>query len=104
MPAGGGPRLVFARLLSGLGRIVWARCGPYDKYGRVLATLYLNEQLDTEWDGNACGANGTTLYEDINAEMLRLGHGVPYEGGTKAAAPLPASRSQTPTAGATGDN
>ena len=37
----------------------------FDKYGRILGTVYNNDKLD------------------INEEMIKLGHGYPYDGGTK---------------------
>lgn len=48
-----------------LNRLVTAQCGKWDKYGRLLATIY----TDT-------GVN-------VNAWMLEQRHGVPYDGGHK---------------------
>jgi len=53
-------------------RLVTVACGPFDKYGRILVTIY---------DSAAAGGeNG----ENINEWMVSSGHGVPYEGGSKA--------------------
>ena len=49
------------------GGLVYIECGEFDKWGRVLITVYLRE-------------NG----ENVNEWMLAGGHGVPYDGGTKA--------------------
>jgi endonuclease YncB( thermonuclease family) len=46
-------------------------CGNFDKYGRVLVTLFTNDALTFEF------ANS------INHRMVAEGHGVPYYGGTK---------------------
>ena len=43
-------------------------CGNFDKYGRILVTVY----------------NGINK-ESINELMIKEGHGKPYEGGTKDA-------------------
>lgn len=46
-----------------LGKIVSVACGKWDKYGRLLVTLY-NPQ-------------------DVNQSMIEYGHAVPYDGGKK---------------------
>ena len=45
--------------------LVFIKFGKFDKYGRILGTVYNNDKLD------------------INEEMIKLGHGYPYDGGTK---------------------
>ena len=45
-------------------RNIILHCGKWDKYGRLLGTLYLN-------------------YENINNCMIRSGYGYSYNGGTK---------------------
>lgn len=45
--------------------VVEIECGAFDKYGRLLVTVY------------AAG-------ENLNEWMVQNGHGVPYDGGTKA--------------------
>ena len=45
--------------------LVFIKFGKFDKYGRILGTVYNNDNLD------------------INEEMIKLGHGYPYDGGTK---------------------
>lgn len=45
--------------------LVFIKFGKFDKYGRILGTIYNNDKLD------------------INQEMIKLGHGYPYDGGTK---------------------
>ncbi len=54
----------------GEARLVTAVCGPFDKYGRVLVTLFV-------------GAGGGARGESLNAWMVASGHGRPYAGGTK---------------------
>lgn len=57
-----------------LGKVILAALGDFDKYGRVLATLYLADRV---------AALGSAVC--VNDWMVRQGHGVPYAGGTKAA-------------------
>ena len=45
--------------------LVFIKFGKFDKYGRILGTVYNNDKLD------------------INEEMIKLGHGYHYDGGTK---------------------
>ena len=45
--------------------LVFIKFGKFDKYGRILGTIYNNDKLD------------------INQEMIKLGHGYSYDGGTK---------------------
>lgn len=60
-------------LISKLGdRIVYIGCGPFDKYGRLLVTVYARA-------GPGLTENG----ENVNQWMIANGHGVPYDGGTK---------------------
>ena len=47
------------------GSLVYIECGNFDKYGRLLVTMYAE-------DG-----------ENINEWMIKKGYGVPYEGGRK---------------------
>ncbi len=47
-----------------LDKIIKLECGPYDKYGRILGTVY--------YDG-----------VNINEQMISMGYGKPYDGGTK---------------------
>lgn len=47
-----------------LNKIVTLHCGKWDKYGRLLGTIYSN-------------------YININEHMIKNGFGYPYEGGTK---------------------
>ena len=49
---------------------VWVECGGYDKYGRLLGTLYLNASLEKP---------------SVNERMLQEGHAKSYFGGTKQA-------------------
>ena len=48
-------------------QLVYIKCGEFDKYGRLLGTLYLREN-----DENS-----------INDLMIQEGHGYVYDGGTK---------------------
>jgi micrococcal nuclease len=49
------------------GALVNIECGEFDKYGRILVTVYLRGG------------------ENLNAWMVAHGHGTPYDGGAKAA-------------------
>ena len=53
-----------ALLSKVLNKKVLLKCGKWDKYGRLLGTLYVNNQNINEW-------------------MLSAGHGYPYFGGKK---------------------
>lgn len=61
-----------------LGRKLWVRCGRWDKFGRLLGTLY-RERDD---------ATTTTQQRrpSLNDELIARGLAVAYDGGTKAAA------------------
>lgn len=56
-----------------LGNKVWVRCGGWDKYGRLLGTVYPGDQHDD--------ALGTS----INDELVTRGLARPYDGGKKTA-------------------
>jgi endonuclease YncB( thermonuclease family) len=49
---------------------VWVECGGYDKYGRLLGTIYLTAALEKP---------------SVNEQMLLQGHAKSYFGGTKGA-------------------
>ena len=49
--------------------LVYIECGPFDKYGRLLVTMYKR--------------NGTKNGESLNEWMVANRHGVPYDGGKK---------------------
>jgi endonuclease YncB( thermonuclease family) len=51
------------------GALVYIECDEFDKYGRLLATVYLR-------DGHENG-------ENVNTWMVANGHGTPYDGGKK---------------------
>mmetsp|Transcript_3567 Transcript_3567/g.4771 ORF Transcript_3567/g.4771 Transcript_3567/m.4771 type:complete len:161 (+) Transcript_3567:110-592(+) len=55
-------------------QILWAHFLDFDKYGRPLVTLYLNQYMF------CCLGNNK---ENINEMMVESGHGYPYKGGTK---------------------
>ena len=55
----------FKELTKWDSELVFIKFGKFDKYGRILGTVYNNDKLD------------------INQEMIKLGHGYPYNGGTK---------------------
>lgn len=59
-----------------LGRCVALRCGPFDKYGRLLVTVYAPLGDDQNPGARATNTN-------INEWMVAHGHGVPYDGGAK---------------------
>jgi len=48
-------------------QLVYIKCGKFDKYGRLLGTLYINE-------------NDLMSVNDL---MIHHGHGYAYDGGTK---------------------
>lgn len=48
-------------------QLVYIKCGEFDKYGRLLGTLYLDE----------------TDLISVNDMMIQQGHGYAYDGGTK---------------------
>ena len=48
-------------------QLVYIKCGEFDKYGRLLGTLYLQDEESTS----------------INDLMIQEGHGYVYDGGTK---------------------
>lgn len=56
------------------GQTVFIRCGGFDKYGRLLATIF----KPSGWLGREDGLN-------VNQWMIDNHYGVPYGGGTKAA-------------------
>lgn len=53
-----------------LNKIITLECGKWDKYGRLLAKIYVKE-------------NNNIL--NVNELMIKNGFGVPYDGGTKTA-------------------
>jgi endonuclease YncB( thermonuclease family) len=55
-------------------QLVWCHCGRFDKYGRVLVTLYKGPT----WFGKA-----NAYIDSINQKMIADGHGCEYHGGTK---------------------
>ena len=55
----------FKELTKWDSELVFIKFGKFDKYGRILGRVYNNDKLD------------------INEEMIKLGHGYPYDGGTK---------------------
>lgn len=65
--------------LIALNKVLVADLGAFDKYGRVLATVYLTNDLEAR-DGAVC----------VNEWMVSQGHGVSYAGGTKAPYAQPA--------------
>ena len=48
-------------------QLVYIKCGEFDKYGRLLGTLLINENDD----------------ESVNSLMIKNGYGYEYHGGTK---------------------
>lgn len=49
-------------------QLVYISCGNFDKYGRLLGTLYLSKNKEDV---------------SVNQMMINAGHGEPYYGGTK---------------------
>jgi len=58
--------------LAVFNKIVTIRCGKFDKYGRLLGTIIVNT-------GNVFCSNSI----NVNSFMIKEGHGIPYDGGTK---------------------
>ena len=56
-----------SKLVMNEAQLVYIKCGEFDKYGRLLGTLFLNEK-DTK---------------SVNQIMIDNGHGYKYDGGTK---------------------
>lgn len=50
-----------------LNKKVWVECGKWDKYGRLLGTIYLTSDFQ----------------QSVNQELINHGFAVPYFGGTK---------------------
>ena len=50
-----------------LDKKVWVECGKWDKYGRLLCTIYLTSDFQ----------------QSVNQELINHGFAVPYLGGTK---------------------
>lgn len=49
--------------------LVFIECGEFDKYGRILVTVFLRD--------------GTKNGQNVNEWMVAQGHGTPYAGGKK---------------------
>ena len=56
-----------------LGKKVWVRCGGWDKYGRLLGTVYPGDRGED------------ALATSLNEELMLNGLAQPYDGGKKAA-------------------
>lgn len=48
-------------------QLVYIKCGDFDKYGRVLGTIFIKKDDQ----------------ESVNDKMIKMGHGYVYHGGTK---------------------
>jgi len=48
-------------------QLVYLKCGKFDKYGRLLGDIYINEDDK----------------DSVNSLMIKSGHGYEYHGGTK---------------------
>jgi endonuclease YncB( thermonuclease family) len=55
-------------------RVVNIECGQFDKYGRILITIWIKPQ--TKW--SLCKPKFS-----VNKWMIENGYGLPYDGGTK---------------------
>jgi endonuclease YncB( thermonuclease family) len=53
-------------------KIVQIKCGSFDKYGRLLATLYICDTEETIPNG-----------VNVNNQLIEEGYGYKYDGGTK---------------------
>jgi endonuclease YncB( thermonuclease family) len=54
-----------------------AHCHEFDKYGRLLVSVFIKDRDDGE-DDCVCDFN-----KSVNGQMVREGHGYSYYGGTK---------------------
>ena len=57
-------------LVGGEEQLVFAKCGKFDKYGRLLVDMYVDNPIS----GNV---------KSVNQMMMDEGHGYSYDGGTK---------------------
>jgi endonuclease YncB( thermonuclease family) len=48
-------------------QLVYLKCGKFDKYGRLLGDIYINENDE----------------DSVNSTMIKTGYGYEYHGGTK---------------------
>ena len=63
----------FKKLVNfGSNDLVILKCGKFDKYGRLLTTVYKSEDIDE-----------IKNLESINDEMINSSNGTPYFGGKK---------------------
>jgi len=58
--------------------LIKIKCGNYDKYGRLLITVF-NEDYEID----PLKTNNELFKDSINNQMITEGHGYPYYGGTK---------------------
>ena len=70
-------------------KYVIIECGPFEKYGRLLATVYVRRSINTDDDirTDSCVADDikrVTGLLNVNQWMLKYTSAVPYNGGTKA--------------------
>lgn len=61
--------------------LVRVECGDFDKYGRILVTLYVRDPQAGGCPG--FGICGRPAEIEVNRWMVEEGHGIPYDGGTK---------------------
>lgn len=54
-------------LICNKDQLVYIKCGEFDKYGRLLGEIYINENDE----------------DSVNSLMIKTGHGYEYHGGTK---------------------
>lgn len=73
-------REYLCQLFGGIGGYIFIHCHGYDKYGRVLCTMY-----KSRWKRK----------KSINQMMLDSGQGIKYEGGTKTQFPFELSVENT---------
>ncbi len=76
-----------------LDQIILVKCGPFDKYGRLLVDVFSQPQLggghhftigSSKIDNNDNNINNDYLWENsINKILIDIGHAYPYDGGKK---------------------
>lgn len=60
-------KIYLKEMIMNDGQLIYLKCGKFDKYGRLLGTLYINETDDMS----------------INDVMIKTNHGYEYHGGKR---------------------
>ena len=65
-------------IMSSDKQLVFIKCGKFDKYGRLLGTIFLGKEDIEDVDDK-----GDTKKLSVNETMIIEGYGYAYDGGTK---------------------